>query len=118
MLERIPLASKNAISPILWLVGILAATVIPATIWLPTWAAVLGWLFLAGSVATAIWSFQHFVRHDPNQLRSEDHSLKLEALHLHTRSPGSGDQIATILSSQPVTGREFLLDGKARSHGE
>jgi hypothetical protein len=107
-LNQLPLPSKNALTPILWAFGIIAVPLIPASVWLPTWVAICGWVALFLILGFALWAFQHFVRNDPNQLRSEEHSLKLKALNVYNRAPGSGDQIAHIIGAPTMSAGRFL----------
>jgi len=105
-LDRI--ATKSALSPGLWLVATTLAASVPITIFGPTWAAVLLWTI---TTVIALGTFGVFVFHsmkNPTLLRSEEYSLRSQALAMYGDGSKSPQEIAGILNSPSISSEDFL----------
>ena len=102
--------SRSALSPGLWLVGIFAVTLLPITPLLPFWAAVIGWVMFVIVALGVLGVFLYFAICKPELLRSDEFSLKSQALSMYGDGTQPPSQISRILSAPAITPAQFIED--------
>lgn len=100
--------SRNLLAPALWLNAIIMAAMVPATPFLPLWAAVVGWIILTVVCLGTFGIYAKFALTNPQMLRSEDHALKQEALTIYGSNGKGGMDLARILAAPTMTPQNYI----------
>lgn len=106
--------TKSVLSPGLWLVAACFGAAVPISIFGPFWAAIVIWVI---TTIVVLGTFGIFIFHsvkNPTLLRSEEYSLKSQALAIYGDGSKSPKEIAGILSSPSINTSGFI-EGKAKS---
>lgn len=105
-LDRV--ATKSALSPGLWLVAATYGAAVPTSIFSPGWPAVVCWSLAVFITAGTFFIFVFHSVKNPTLLRSEEYSLKYQALAMYGDGSKSPSEIAGILSSPAISPLEYI----------
>jgi hypothetical protein len=105
-------ATKNAMSPGLWLCGISCVSIIPALYFVPQWAAICLIILLALVILSILGVFvMHSIR-NPNLLRSEEFALKQQALNIYGDGKKPAEELSKIVSAPNITIPQYKNTGQ------